>query len=54
MPLPNIIKLAQTEWVLWSAQDFSFRGDKYITKKVRAVFLARDTPTGPPLYNYQI
>ena len=30
------------------------RGDKYITNKVRVVSLACDTPTGPPLYPYQI
>ena len=29
-------------------------GDKYITKKVRVVSLACDTPTGPPLHLYQI
>ena len=40
---------------LWSAQDFGFIGDNYITKKkVRVVALARDTPTGPPLHFYQI
>ena len=26
--LPNIIKLYQTVWVLWLAQDFKFRGDE--------------------------
>ena len=30
-------KLAQTVWELWPAQDFGFRGDKVITKKVRFV-----------------
>ena len=29
--LPNIIKLYQTVWELWPAQDFEFRGDNYIT-----------------------
>ena len=33
---------------------FCFRGDKYITNKVRVVSLARDRPTGPPLHPYQI
>ena len=33
--LPNIIKLSQTVWELWPAQDFGFRGDNYITKIVR-------------------
>ena len=28
--LPNIIKLSQTVWELWSEQDFGFRADKYI------------------------
>ena len=39
---------------LWPAQDFGLRGDNYITKKVRVVSLARDTPTGPPLQPYQL
>ena len=43
--LPNIIKLSQTVWELWPAQDFGFRGDNYISKTVRVVSLARDTPT---------
>ena len=46
---PNIIKLSQTVWELWPAQDFGFRGDKCLTKKVRVVSLAHDTPTGPLL-----
>ena len=49
-----IIKLSETEWELWPAQDLGFRGDNYITKTVRAVSFARDTPTGPPLHSYQI
>ena len=51
--LPNIIILSQLVWELWPAQDFSFRGDNYITKKVRVVALAQDTYTGPPLHFYQ-
>ena len=35
--LPNIIILSQTVWELWPAQDFLFRGDNYIRKKVRVV-----------------
>ena len=27
MSLPKIIKLSQTVWVLWPAQDFGIRGD---------------------------
>ena len=55
MPLPNIIKICLRVSKLWSAQDFGFRGDNYITKKkVRVVSLARDKPTGPPLHFYQI
>ena len=49
MYLPNIIKLSQTVLELWPAQDFDFRGDKYITKIVRVVSLAPYMPTGPPL-----
>ena len=45
MYLPNIIKLSQTVLELWPAQDFDFRGDKYIIKKVRVVYLATYTPT---------
>ena len=37
-----------------AAQAFSFRGDKYIMKKVRAVSHACDTPTGPYLCLYQL
>ena len=29
-----------TEWKFWPAEDFSFRGHKYIMKKVRVVSLA--------------
>ena len=52
--LPNMIKLSQTVWELWPAEDFSFRGDNYKMKTVRVVSLAHDMPTGPPLYSYQI
>ena len=47
-------KLYQTVWELWPAQAFGFRGDKYITKKVRVVSLAHDMPIGRPLHPYQI
>ena len=43
--LPNIIKLSQTVWELWPAQDFSFGGDNYITKKMRVVSLTHNLPT---------
>ena len=36
------------------AQAFGFRGDKYLTKKVRVVSLIQDMPTGPYLCLYQI
>ena len=52
--LPNMIKLSQTVWKLWPAQDFGFRGDNYIMTTVRVVSLAHDTTTGPPLHSYQI
>ena len=48
------IKLSQTVWELWPANDFHFRGDNYITKTVRVVALARDTPTRPCLYFNQL
>ena len=51
--LPNIIKLSQTVWELWPAQDFRFRGGNYITKTVRVVTLASNIPTGPLLHFYQ-
>ena len=34
--------------------DFCFRGDNYVTKKVRVVFLAYNIPTGLPLHPYQV
>ena len=37
MSLPKIIKLSQTIWKLWPAQDFSTRGDKYIMETVRVL-----------------
>ena len=54
MSLSNDIKLSKTVWELWHGQDFSFRGGKYITKKVRNVSLDLDMPTGPPLHLYQL
>ena len=42
MSLPNIIKLSQIVWELWPAQDFGFKGDNYITKKVSVVSLAQN------------
>ena len=54
LSLPKIIKLPQTVWELWPAQDFGFRGDNYLMKTVRVVSLACDAPTGPPLHSYQI
>ena len=52
--LPNIIILSQTVWELWPAQDFSFRGDNYKTKKRRVVSLAWDMPTVQYQCLYQI
>ena len=53
--LQNIIKICFRVSKLWSAQDFGFRGDNFITKKkARVVSLTRDMPTGPPLKLYQI
>ena len=49
-----MIKLSQTAWELWPAEDFGFRGDNYIMKTERVVSLAWDAPTGPPLHSYQI
>ena len=34
----------------WAAQVFGFRGDKYLTKKVRVVSLIQGMLTGPYLY----
>ena len=41
MSLSNIIKYL-TVWELWPAQDFGFRGDNYIMKKVRIDSIAQD------------
>ena len=38
-----MIKLSQTVWELWPAQEFGFRGNKYITKRVKVVSLVYDT-----------
>ena len=54
LSLPNIIKLSQTVWELWPAQDFGFRGYNYITKTVRVVTLACNIPTGPLRHFYDI
>ena len=54
MFLPIIIKLSQTVWELWPAEDFGFRGHKNIMKKVRVVSLASDMPTGTYLCLYKI
>ena len=52
--LPNIIKLSQIHVVrVMACTSFDFSGANYI-KKVRVVCLACGTPTGPPLYSYQI
>ena len=51
--LPNIIKICLRASNLWSAKDFGFRGGNYIIKKLRAVSLACDMPTGPPLHFYK-
>ena len=40
-----MIKLSQSVWELWPAEDFGFRGDTYIMKTARVVSLARDRPT---------
>ena len=34
MSPPNIIKLSQTVLEFWPAQDFGFRGDKYIEQEL--------------------
>ena len=52
MALPYLIKLSQIVWALWPAQDFCFRGDNYINKKVRVLSLARKLPTSPPLHPF--
>ena len=37
MSLPKIIKLSQTVWELWPAQDFRIKGDKYIMEIARVL-----------------
>ena len=54
MSLPNIIKVSQAILEKQPAQDFGFRGDKYIKKKVRVISLARNMTTDSPLHPYQI
>ena len=51
MFLSIIIKLSQTVWELWPAQDFGFCRYKYQMKKLSH---AGNTPTGPYLFLYQI
>ena len=53
MSLAYFIKLSQIVWELRPAQDFCFRGNNYIKKKVRFVSLACELPTGSPLHPYQ-
>ena len=52
--LPKYVKGYQSYGMHKDDYNFCFRGDNYITNKVRVVSLARDMPTGPPLYPYQI
>ena len=51
MSLPNIIKLSQTVWELWPAQDFGIRG-VYNGESESA--LEHNMPVGPYLCLYQI
>ena len=51
MSLPKIIKLSQTVWELWPAQDFGIRGDNNGESEST---LQHDMPTGPYLCVYQI
>ena len=51
MSLPKIIKLSQTLWELWPAQDFGIRGDDNGESEST---LEHDMPTGPYLCLYQI
>ena len=48
-----MIKLSQTVWELWPAQDFGFREDNFITKTVKVVTLTSNIPTGSLLHFYQ-
>ena len=54
MFLSNVIKLSQTAWVIYPAQEFGFSGNNYIMKKVGVICLARDNPSDPYLCLYQI
>ena len=47
MSLSNNTKLFESVWELWPVQDFCFRGDKYIMKKLRVVSLAHNMPSCP-------
>ena len=49
MSLPKIIKLSQTVWKLWPAQDFGIRGDNNGESEST---LEHNMPTGPYLYLY--
>ena len=51
MSPPKIIKLPQTVWELWPAQDFGIRGDNNGESEST---LEHDMPTGPYLCLYQI
>ena len=51
MSLPKIIKLSQTVWELWPAQDFGIRGDNNGESEST---LEHNMPTGPYLCLYQI
>ena len=52
--LPKYVKGYQSYGMHKDEYNFCFRGDKYITNKVRVVSFAYDMPTGPPLHPYQI
>ena len=52
-PYQTIIKLSQTVWELWPAQDFGMRGDKYKMEKV-TVLLNTTCLLVPYLWLYQI
>ena len=47
-PYQTIIKLSQTVWELWPAQDFGMRGDEYKNGESDSTF-EHDMPTGPYL-----
>ena len=49
MSLSHVFKLSHTVLELWPAEDFCFRGDNHV-KKMRVVFLTRDTPIGSLLH----